>query len=157
MEPLDCPLNAAILTMSRRLFPTGFDVSESAPATYRELKSHLDAGNRMVVYNGGCEGTIYADTEVNYAFRAWHDWCHWRGAHDFSERGEASVCAMQSLQLLELYGDGSQTARWIKILQAEVVGQRLYYQRHKRYVDDQQGFVEAYLEDPHDTLLWPLW
>ncbi len=111
----------------------------------------------MVVYNGGCDGTIYADPEVNYAFRAWHDWCHWRGGYDFSVCGETAVCAMQCLELLSQHGDGEQTRRWIAILRAEVVGQRLYYQRHKRYIDDQRGFVEAYLKDPDDALLWPLW
>jgi hypothetical protein len=37
------------------------------------------------------------------------------------------------------------------------VGQRLYYERHKRYVDDQRVFIEAYMKNPEDTLLWPLW
>lgn len=157
MEPLDSSLNAAILTMARRIFPTGFDVSADAPGTFNALKAHLDAGKRMVVYGGGCEGTIYADPAVNYAFRAWHDWCHWRGDHDFFEPGEQAVCTMQCLQLMELYGVNEQTARWVKILQAEVVGQRIYYQYHKRYIDDQRGFIEAYLTNPEDTLLWPLW
>jgi hypothetical protein len=157
MKPLDRTLNAAILTMSRRIFPTGFDVSDGAPDTHKKLKAHLDAGRRMVVYGGGCEGTIYADPEVNHSFRAWHDWCHWRGGYDFSPEGETAVCDMQCGQLIELYGDSKETRRWADILWAEVVGQRLYYQRHKRYVDDQRGFIEAYLRDPEDALLWPLW
>ena len=40
---------------------------------------------------------------------------------------------------------------------SEVIGQRLFYERHKRFIDDQRGFIEAYLENPEDTLLWSLW
>lgn len=71
--------------------------------------------------------------------------------------GECAVFEMQRKHLLYLYGDNEQTRRWIDILLAEVVGQRLYYERHKRYVEDQTGFIEAYMKNPEDTLLWPLW
>jgi hypothetical protein len=41
-----------------------------APDTYEKLKAHLDAGERLVVYSGGSQHTIYADPAVNHAFRA---------------------------------------------------------------------------------------
>lgn len=148
MEPLDRGLNAAILRIAGRLCPTGYDVSVDAPATYKALRAHLDAGKRMLVYNGGCEGTIYGDPEVNYAMRAWHDWCHYRGNNDFSVAGETANCRMQQDQLIKLYGDCETTRRWCRILEAEVVGQRLYYERHKRYVQDQRAFVLHYLANP---------
>jgi hypothetical protein len=157
MLPLDSGLNAAILSIAASLFPDGFDVSEDAPGTYKALKAHLDAGKRLVVYSGGCEGTIYADPAVNHAFRAWHDFSHWKGEHDFSAEGECGVFAMQRQHLLYVYGDAEQTRRWIEILRAEVIGQRLFYERYKRFVDDQRGFIEAYLQDPEATLLWSLW
>lgn len=155
MLPLDSRMNAAILSVAASLFPDGFDVSEDAPGTYPALKEHLDAGKRLVVYDGGCEGTIYVDPTVNHAFRAWHDFSHWKGGHDFSVEGECAVFEMQRQHLLYAYGD--QAERWIAILNAEVIGQRLFYERYKRFVDDQRGFIDAYLRDPEDTLLWPLW
>ena len=155
MEPLDRGFNAAILSIAAELFPDGFDVSPDAPGTYKALKGHLDAGKRLVVYDGGSEGTIYVDPAVNHAFRAWHDYSHWKGEHDFSLEGECAVFEMQRRHLLYLYGDSAQTRRWI--LRAEVIGQRLFYERYKRFVDDQRGFIEAYLKDPEATLLWSLW
>ena len=95
MEPLDPNLNAAILAIAKRLFPDGFDVSDDAPDTYEKLKAHLDAGNRMLVYGGGSQHTIYADPAVNHAFRAWHDWTHWTGQHDLTFKGEIAVCTDQ--------------------------------------------------------------
>lgn len=157
MLPVDATLNATILSIAGNLFPEGFDVAPDAPSTYRELKAHLDAGRRLVVYDGGSEGTIYVTPAVNHAFRAWHDFSHWTGGHDFSVRGECAVFAMQRQHLLDLYGDNKQTERWIDILRAEVIGQRLYYERHKRFVEDQRGFISAYLADPEGTLSWPLW
>ena len=98
------------------LFTEGFDVAPDAPSTYRALKAHLDAGKRLVVYDGGSEGTIYVTPAVNHAFRAWHDFSHWTGKHDFSVRGECAVFAMQRQHLLDLYGDNKQTERSIDIL-----------------------------------------
>jgi hypothetical protein len=157
MRLLDPGLNAAIIAIASDLFPDGFDVSADAPGTYAALKAHLDAGKRLVVYDGGCEGRIYGDAAVNHAFRAWHDFSHWKGEHDFSVEGECRVFDMQRRHLLYVCGDTPQTWRWIGILRAEVIGQRLLYERHKRFVEDQRGFIEAYLHNPEETLLWPLW
>jgi hypothetical protein len=157
MLPLDPSLNAAILAIASDLFPEGFDVSPDAPGTYKTLKAHLDAGKRLVVYDGGCEGTIYADPAVNHAFRAWHDWSHWKGGHDFSVAGEWRTFALQRRRLLDLHGDNQQTRRWIELIHADIVGFRLYYEPYRRFVDDQRSFIEAYMKNPEDTLLWPLW
>lgn len=149
MQPFDHTLNSAILAMAGEIFPDGFDVSDDAPSSYEALIQHLNAGNRMVVYSGGAEGTIYADPQVNYAFRAWHDWCHWKGANDFTIPGEIGVYTMQVSHLKERFSDVN---RWSWILYAEVVGQRLYYSRYKTYVEDQRSFIAAYLTDPHAAL-----
>jgi hypothetical protein len=157
MVPLDPAFNATILSIAARLFPDGFDVSPDAPSTYKALKVHLDAGKRLVVYDGGCEGTIYANPKVNHALRAWHDWSHWKGGHDFSVEGETGAFNTQRQHLIDLYGENEQTRRWTLLLHADIVGFRLYYERHKRFVDDQRGFIEAYMKSPDDTLLCPLW
>jgi len=142
---LDIHFNAAVLTICSRVLPGGFDVADDAPETYDELIAHLDAGARMLVYRGGSERTIYGDPEVNYAFRAWHDWCHWRGRHDFSPEGERAACAMQGDHLVTVYGESSQTRRWRRILHAEIIGQREYFDRHGVFPDDQRAYVESYL------------
>lgn len=142
---LDIHFNAAVLTICNRVLPAGYDVSNTAPETYEELIAHLDAGKRMVVHGGGSEQTIYGDPEVNFAFRAWHDWCHWRGRHDFSHEGERAACAMQSEHLVTLYGESSQTRRWRRILQAEIIWQREFFDANGFFPEDQRAFVAAYL------------
>lgn len=145
MQPLDTNLNVAIAHVALRLIPAGFDVSEHAPPTFDQLTAHLDAGKRMVVFSGGSDVTIYADPEVNWHFRAWHDWCHWRGNHPFSLAGETAVFRMQAEHLIGLYGNGPDVQRWIRIIHAEIVGQAEFYEVHGHFPEDQYAFVVAYL------------
>ena len=145
MLPLDTGLNVAIMHVATKLFPRGFDVSLNAPDTFEELKAHLDAGKRMVVFSGGSDATIYGDPEVNWCFRAWHDWCHWRGNHALSLVGEQAVCNMQVQHLVTLYGNGPSVRRWIRIIHAEIIGQATFYQEHGHFPVDQYEFVTRYL------------
>ena len=154
--PLDVELNEAIRSIASALWPNGIIVSDDAPGTYDELKALLDTGHRPIVYSGGSKHTIYADPQVNYCLRAWHDYCHWQGQLPFTYEGEVLACSMQCHQLREKYGDNERTTRWCRILEAEIIGQAEYFRWHKRFPNDQRGFVEAYLRDRTSALLWSL-
>lgn len=65
--------------------------SLTLPHTYEELIHQIEAHGIFVVWSGASEHTIFGDPEINYAFRAWHDWCHWRRKSDFSPSGEIAV------------------------------------------------------------------
>jgi hypothetical protein len=145
MKPLDIGFNIAVLRIANQLCPGGCQVADDAPDTYEKLRAHLDLTNQMKVWSGGSENTIYADKQVNWAFRAWHDWCHYHGRHAFTVVGERAVFEMQKLHLLLLYGNCPQTRRWLEILRAEVIGQQKYFYQHGHYPDDQRAFVEDYL------------
>jgi hypothetical protein len=146
---LDHGFNAAVLHIAQRLFPGGFDVSEDAPDTYEGLVALFESGRRYRVFSGGSERTIYGDPEVNYHFRAWHDWCHWRGRCDFSLKGEYGAYQFQCTHVDALYGESDTTARWKRILYAEVIGQKIYEQRYGRFPKDQMAFARRFLADPH--------
>jgi hypothetical protein len=155
VRPVDTGLNCAILSIAARLFPTGYDVSDDAPSTFRGLCKHLDSGGRMTVYRGGSEATIFADNEVNYAFRAWHDWTHWRHGHDFSLAGEVLTYHQQVTDLKKIFGDSPVVQRWATLLYADIVGQRTYYEIHRDFVRDQRAFLDSFLRDPAGTLATP--
>ena len=141
---LDPTLNIAVLQIAARL-TGGFSVSETAPSTYEELVALIEKHQRIVVWSGASDATIFGDSEVNYAFPAWHDWCHWRGRFPFTFEGEQHVCKMQCAQLLSLYGDGDRTRRWCRIIEAEIIGQRQHFDRFGHFPSDQYAFVVAYL------------
>lgn len=142
----DRSLNAAVVAIARQLFPTGFEVSDVAPSTYEELVALFESGERYVVYAGGSDTTIFGDREVNYHFRAWHDWCHWKGCHDFSLQGERATFRMQCEHIVLRFGDDARTRYWRRVLWADVVGQKLYWKRHGIYPYDQIAFVKAVLD-----------
>lgn len=144
---LDHGLNAAILTICQRLLPGGFDIAENAPDTYEAIVALFESGKRYVVYAGGSENTIYGDPEVNYHFRAWHDWCHWTGRFDFSLEGELGAYRMQCGHLVSVYGEDETVRHWQHILFADIIGQKLYHREHGTFPDDQLAFVLSVLKD----------
>lgn len=158
VNALDLGLNNAVVVMANKVWPLGWDVGPNAPSSFKALCEEINTRRRVTVYDGGCECTIFDQPEVNYAMRAWHDWCHWRYGYDFSLRGETMACEKQIEQLFKVYGRGDQTERWARILWAEVVGQREYYERHRKYVEDQMSFVKMYLLCPASALMmnWDL-
>ena len=139
--PFEAHLNTAIMAIASIIFPTGFEASEDAPDTYEKLKARLDAGHRMIVWSGGSDATVFGAPVVNWAFRAWHDWCHWHGEYPFTLDGEKAACAMQCDQLVALYGDTPRIRRWQQILDADIVGQWHYQAETGRFPADQRLFV----------------
>lgn len=156
-SPLDPPFNTAILEITRRILPRGFDVSLNAPSSYAELHQLLATGARLRVWAGASNQTIYGDPAINHAFRAWHDWSHWIARQPFTPRGERAVSATQCRHLLVDYGDNTHTRRWRLLIDAEVVGQNEYHARYQRFPTDQMRFVAAYLDDPVRALECPNW
>jgi len=148
-KPLDRGLNAAVLHIASRLFPTGYDVRadmpEIGPGDLPKLRQTIaDNGGRMVVWSGGSAHTIFGDEEVNWAFRAWHDWAHLKGNHDFTLEGERGALEMQQLQLVELYGT-EKAFPWLRLLEAEVVGQAEHFITTGERVADQVAFDLEYV------------
>lgn len=152
MQALFPDFNRVVLDISAELFPQGFDVSKSAPSSYAELRMHVARTGRLLIYSGASDCTVYGDPAVNHAFRAWHDFCHLEGGYDTSFAGEVATCRLQARQLLRRYGDSTRTWAWQKIVEAEIIGQARYFERHGHFPSDQAAFALAYLRDPCTAL-----
>lgn len=149
--PIDRGFNVAILHIADRLFPTGFDVGPDAPDTLDKLTNHINTTGRMLVSSDNSGRTIFGDAEVNYAFRAWHDFHHYRGSFAFTPEGEAKAAMAQAQDLIELYG-GEKAFPWLKLLDAEVNGQARYQELHGRFPTDQVAFDLGYIASPARAL-----
>ena len=153
MPALDPMLNVAVLHMAALKFPRGYDVRPNAPDTLERLCAWLDSGKRMAVYDGGSDYTIFGDPQVNYAFRAWHDWQHWKYRLPFTPAGAAKACLLQINDLWVEYGPSRRMERWARIIDAEVNGQLQYAAAHaNQFPNDQSAFVRAYLANPQAAL-----
>jgi len=141
--PLNEEFNCAVLTIANRLFPTGYDVAEKAPETLDELNAHIAKTYRMVVWNGASHNTIYGSPEVNWAFRAWHDWCHWRYQLPFTPEGERAAAYVQIAHIVRLYGNDWDAIDYAALILAEVVGQAAFYEATGQFPEDQVAFVRT--------------
>lgn len=104
----------------------------------------------FIVWDGGCDSTIYSSPRVNHAFRALHDAYHLILSEPFTDAGERAVCAALNSDLA-YYVDIEDIAT----LHAETVGQLEYQAAQGRFPDDQARFVAAYLDDAAHAVRLP--
>lgn len=97
-------MNVAVLQMASRLFPCGYDVvsDQEAPSNLEAVTRDIEEGQRLRVSGDNCEDTAFGDVDVNIAFRAWHDWTHWRHQTPFTLEGEIATAWLQIGHLKEL-------------------------------------------------------
>lgn len=155
MTPLYMPLNQAVVTIAAKLFPKGFDTTDTladAPQSLDQLRDHIRRTGRMLVYAGHSDHTIFGDAGVNQAFRAWHEHCHLRASAQFTTDGEYATFQQQANDLVKLYGLSNRTYHMIRLVHAEVVGQVAYANKHRKFPDNQRAFVQAYLWNAREAM-----
>lgn len=152
--PLSLAFNAAVMTMARKVCPTGYDVSDQAPSSLEELNKHIARTRRIVVSNENSSQTIFGCPEHNFAFRAWHDWTHWAIQAPFTLEGERLVAYRQMIDIQRVFGrKGSQL--FCLLIEEEVIGQAEYYAEHGEFPVDQVAFAKAYLAELDDADAMP--
>lgn len=134
---IDRGMNVAVLHIASKLFPQGWDVvpEAEAPSTLEAINAAM-AGGRMKVSGDNCAGTSFGCPEVNIAFRAWHDWTHWKHQLPFNVEGETATAWMQ-IEHLRHFGLWTPFKR--DFLLAEVVDQVEHYARTGTFPVDQWG------------------
>lgn len=152
LKPLNIMLNAATQTICKAVWPQGFDTTpeplpfESERQAYEDLCREYACRKRITVWTGCCDKTIFDDPDINVMFRAWHDWCHIMGGHDFSLEGERQAALMQCEHIKRRYGDGDTGRDLCHLIMIEVLGQAQYAEAHGgNFPVDQMQFTKAYL------------
>lgn len=146
LRALDSEFDAAVITLANTVLPDGYEIADDAPSTLEELVAHIESGRRLRVWSGASGLTIYGSAEVNFAFRAWHDWHHWKGRHPFTFEGEAAVAWRQAQQLREMFGGHPRERVWRGYVFAEVIGQGLRADLEGEFPGNQRRFVERLVE-----------
>lgn len=145
--PFSPQLNAATWTLANCLHPTGWDARDHAPTSLEELNACVQGTGRLAVWNGASGDTIFGDPETNYAFRAWHDWVHWRYQLPFTPDGEAAAAFVQVRHLVSRYGDGSDVVEMAALVLCEVMGQVRYEKQTDAFPVDQRQFAREHVGD----------
>lgn len=141
--------NCAVMQMAMHLMPCGWDVvpESEAPDTLDKLIDLVAKTGRIAVSDAHSEHTIFADPAYNYAFRAWHDWTHWRYRAPFTLEGERDTAAHQIIDIGRIFGYGQSFKKFAELIAAEVAGQAEYFEKWGEFPQDQVAFVNAYMED----------
>lgn len=114
------------------------------------LKMHIERyeqTGKIHVWTGSSDKTIFGEAKVNHMFRAWHDYIHISQHIGYDIPGEVLVCEIQKAQLPD---------HWIlekELIQSEVVGQVLHFDRFNEFVKDQRRFTVKYIQDPSSALI----
>ena len=140
---IDKAFNAAVLQIANRLNPCGWDLCEGID-NLSKLRSYVAMNGRIAVSGENSDRTIFGDPEVNFAFRAWHDWHHLKLDAEFDPAGELAVANSQAGDLIALYG-AAVSRPWRELLDIEVNGQVRYFAYHNCFPVDQIGFARAQL------------
>ncbi len=107
--------------------------SETGAGSIRADRFGALLGERIPVWAGASDRTIWSGPSVNYLFRAWHDATHVAACAEFDTAGELRVARIQCAQI---EGKPERAILW-----AETAGQVLYHNAHGAFPTDQRLFV----------------
>lgn len=118
-----------------------YDVCSDAPSTYEGIQAHYDATGRLSIWDGASDDTIFSNPASNYAFRAWHDFCHIRAIADFTHEGERRAMLMQMRMISEIDWLSPRAKDvCFKILQCEVMAQLEHARVYGDFPNNQRQF-----------------
>lgn len=150
LNPLMPEFNQAVLSIQQILLPDGFDITSDGALvdTLEKITDHYEEEGRILVWSGGSDYSIYTSPEVNWAFRAWHDYIHITMGATFTKAGEALVCEKQK-QHVDLYlSHEYNTAARLKmkrLLDIEINEQVAELYRTGTFITDQYTFTKERL------------
>lgn len=124
-----------------------YEESKNAPETFEgiiagfaESFMHLKP---FYVSSIGCNNTVYIAPYINWAFRFWHDYLHFKHNLTLSFIDELMVSNIHVHEVELEFGVNSLEA---KIMQIDTAAQALYYKIHKEHVYDQLEFCKAMIQ-----------
>lgn len=114
---------------------------ENIEETFNNHKKKYRETQKINIWNGASDKTIFGSSEINTFFRAWHDFIHINYNLGYSQTEEAIVCNIQCDMLPN---------DWIfekELIRAEIIGQAHYNYKNNTFVKNQRLFTCLYLED----------
>lgn len=148
----DRGFNVMVLRMCELVLPGGFDRGADAPQTLLGLNEYVRRTGRIKISDQNADQSVFGDSEVNLASRAWHEWTHYAYQIEMTPEGEKVAYEHQLVDMMKVYGTDATSLRWAQMLYADIVGQTEYAQRHGAYPVNQMAFNLAYLINPIEAV-----
>lgn len=113
-----------------------YRVMDKVPENFETLKAFVSEHGYIPVWSGSSDNTIFSSSEVNYAFRAWHDSVHLKLNVGFDLSGEIATAVEQCRTAVQ----GGLTADLGRVIMIEVVEQALHFFSTGKFVENQKLF-----------------
>jgi hypothetical protein len=157
MTPYDIELNAAILHLSDKLLPRGFEVSTTPQSIDSQAKVIAAGGRITVPLEDHPDNSLFADADVEHAFRALVAWGLFQpDTLAIHGHGEFVGCPLQIAEsvrilhreLIARFGDDERTQSWARILTVYLMANIAYQivQAHYTHTTsdwDRRGVAET--------------
>lgn len=91
------------------------------------------------IWTGASDNTIFGTAEMNWKFRAWHDYIHITQGFGFDFAGESIVCQIQKEMI---------PSDWLyekDLIHTEIIGQAQFFVHNGFFIDDQRRFTSVYM------------
>ena len=120
--------------------------SDDIVGTFELHKKIYRETNKIHIWNGASDNSIFGTAETNLKFRAWHDFIHLNYNLGYSITEESIVCDIQKDMLpLDWYFEKS-------LIDCEIRGQAHYFYKNNRFVTNQRMFTISWLENSINAL-----
>ncbi len=139
--------NFFLYIVTSKLMPEGFlktDDGESVDSL-EKITAIYNNTNKVCVWTGASDDTIYSSPDFNHVFRAWHDYHHIKHQFPFTEEGERLTMLEQVKDIEALCLPDDVTDYYIKLLNFEVMGQVEYHKEKGYFPDNQLQFFNEYM------------
>jgi len=128
-------LRDALIDVAARVDTPRYRVSDHAPGTVEDLIRSFGETRELVIWSGASERTIWGAPELNWHFRAWHDWCHIRSGLGFTAGQEIELARWQC-------GDAGIQDVLASVVREEIEEQARFFLEHDHFLDgDQLAFA----------------
>lgn len=151
MIALDATLARAVGEITRELLPQGYDVSADAPGTLEACTEYFRKHGTVCVSDYFGPDCIMGRNVDQYAFQAWHDFCHVKLQASFDRPGERRVdkCMAAGLRAWRKRQvepcTMAQFNRALAVIRANNVGRLDYWAIHNEPPANARLFTEGYL------------
>ena len=126
-----------------------YKVSDDAPSTFKGIKDWYNKHGYFLIYGGNSDTTIFTSPEINIKFRAFHDHGHYKYNLSFSFEDEKTLGKIQAVEVYnKALAMGYPNALAMKayyIILAEINGQIEYYEKYRKYLENQKEYILKYL------------
>lgn len=145
MEALIPLFDDLVGEIARDVLPRGWRACSGSPDTLEEVIRNFERTGDMIVTNSRPRTTVFGSFEKLIAFRAWHDWIHWKYVGEFTLPGELMVGHVHVGGLVEKLGFTREAQEMGALALIQVYQQNVYFfDTHELRVEDERRFALLY-------------